>query len=202
MIVRMNLENLHATLSPVFASIEKLTNLPEPAKQAFVESVRPMSFAKNDYLLNSGQTDTGLFLIVRGMVRFVYLSHEGKEFNKSFAAEGEFVGCLLSMLSDQVCRFSIQAIENTDTFYLSNQSRKRLFQNFPAWERLGRIMAEQLALKKEAREAEFLLDSAQTRYQNFVNEHPNWVNRLTQYHIASYLGITDVALSRIRHKKI
>lgn len=150
--------------------------------------------------MEQGQRDTGLFLILKGLVRFVYATPDGKEYNKSFAAENEFVGCLLSMLSAQACRFSIQALEDCQCLLLSNEKRKQLYQTHTQWERVGRVLAEQLALKKEAREAEFLLDSAEIRYQRFISEHPDWAQRLPQYHIASYLGITDVALSRIRHR--
>jgi len=201
MIAVMTTEYHLAALDPMFAAIEQLTPLSAAAKAAFAKIVKPTAFGKNDYLIQSGQRNTGLFLIEKGLVRFVYCSEDGKEFNKSFAGEGEFVGCLLSTLTGHPCRFSIQAIEDTNALYFSNDDRKRLYSEFPQWERLGRILAEQLALKKEAREAEFLLDSAQTRYHRFVKQHPTWVNRIAQYHIASYLGITDVALSRIRHKK-
>lgn len=59
---------------------------------------------------------------------------------------------------------------------------------------------EQLYIKKETREAEFLLDDAETRYQRFQSSYPGLEERLTQYHVASYLGITPVALSRIRNR--
>ena len=61
-------------------------------------------------------------------------------------------------------------------------------------------MAERVAISKQLREGEFLLDSAETRYCRLLEENPRLVERLDQYHIASYLGITDVALSRIRRK--
>ena len=67
------------------------------------------------------------------------------------------------------------------------------------WERLGRLLTEQLYIKKEQREAEFLLDDAPTRYRNFQKQYPGLEDRLPQYHVASYLGITPVALSRIRN---
>ena len=55
-------------------------------------------------------------------------------------------------------------------------------------------------LVKEAREKEFLPDSLETRYRRFLKDFPGLADRIPQYHIASYLGVTDVALSRIRRK--
>ena len=60
--------------------------------------------------------------------------------------------------------------------------------------------AELLYLEKEKREIEFLKEDAESRYNNFINKHPTFENRISQYNIASYLGITPVTLSRIRRK--
>ncbi len=75
-----------------------------------------------------------------------------------------------------------------------------LFKQSQYWEKLGRILAEQLFVKKETREASFLLDNAEARYIRFLKDYPNLEDRITQYHIASYLGITPVMLSRIRQE--
>ncbi len=61
-------------------------------------------------------------------------------------------------------------------------------------------LLEQLAIKKERREADFLLLSATERYQKFLQDYAYIVNSIANYHIASYLGITEVALSRIRSR--
>jgi CRP-like cAMP-binding protein len=59
---------------------------------------------------------------------------------------------------------------------------------------------EGVAIRKERREGEFLLDSAEQRYQRLLTEQPELAERLPLYHLASYLGVTDVALSRIRRR--
>jgi len=184
----------------LFSIIDHILSLSDAAKQAFLNALQPVSFSKNEYLVRAGNTNGRLYFIHRGIVRFVYATESGKELNKSFATEGSFVGCLRSMLTEQPCRFSIQALEETESLFLSNEKRLELNRNYPEWQQFRCILVEQLALKKETREAEFLLDSAETRYRNFLNEYPDLVGRIPQYHIASYLGITDVALSRIRKK--
>jgi hypothetical protein len=74
------------------------------------------------------------------------------------------------------------------------------YERHPCWERLGRKNAEYMFLFKEAREKELLLDSLEVRYQRFVKNFPGLAQKIPQYHIASYLGVTDVALSRVRKK--
>ncbi len=181
-------------------ALERLPSLDDEARHAFLAACRAQTFRRGDYLIRAGSRQRELHFIVDGLVRFVYLAPSGKEFNKSFAGEGAFIGCLRSMLTAMPCRFSIEALESTQTLCLSHDRRLELLQRYPQWEQMARRLAEQLALKKEAREAEFLLDSAETRYRNFLTEHPRLAERIPQYHIASYLGITDVALSRIRKK--
>jgi CRP-like cAMP-binding protein len=97
-------------------------------------------------------------------------------------------------------RFSIQALEESHLLVCNLQPVVELFDQHRCWERLGRKLAEQLYIKKETREAEFLLDDAETRYNNFQRAYPGLEHRLAQYHVASYLGITPVALSRIRRR--
>jgi CRP-like cAMP-binding protein len=98
------------------------------------------------------------------------------------------------------CSFFIQALERTDTIVLPNRLLNELYDRHVCWERFGRKMAEHLVIIKEAREKELLLDSLEVRYQRFLKEFPSLVDRIPQYHIASYLGVTDVALSRLRQK--
>lgn len=169
-------------------------------QQTFRQAMKPLRFSKGQFLVQEGESNGTLYYIDQGLVRFVYITDDGREFNKSFAAEGEFVGCLRSILSQQSCRFSIQALEDTQVLALNRQSRELLWNKHSEWERLGRVLAERLALKKEEREAQFLLDSAESRYQFLLEEYPGLCKRIPQYHIASYIGITDVALSRIRKR--
>ena len=140
------------------------------------------------------------YFINRGLVRFFYSTEDGKEFNKHFAMEHGFAGSFHSLLLNEPCGFFIQALEKTETIVLPNRVLHEFYDRHACWERIGRINAEWLALIKEAREKELLLDSLEVRYRRFLKEFPGLLNRIPQYHIASYLGVTDVALSRIRKK--
>jgi CRP-like cAMP-binding protein len=140
------------------------------------------------------------FFIVQGLVRFFYLTEDGKEFNKHFAMENRYAGSFHSFVLNEPCGFSIQAMEKTRTLVLPYQLLSELYERHACWERMGRTNAERLALIKEAREKELLLDSLEVRYRRVLQEFPGLVDRISQYHIASYLGVTPVALSRVRRK--
>jgi len=151
-------------------------------------------------MVRSGDIVRNFYFIKKGLVRFFYGTEDGKEFNKHFAMENGFAGSFHSLILQTPCSFNIQALEQTNTIVLPNRVLNAFYDQHPCWERLGRKMAEQLLLIKEAREKELLLDSLDVRYERFLNEYPGLSERIAQYHIASFLGVTDVALSRIRKK--
>jgi len=180
--------------------IGQLADVPEKEWNYFAEKVTERIFNKHQLLFQAGEPVPNFFFISKGLVRFYYLTEKGKEFNKAFAIENEFVGSFSAMIFNAPCRYSVQALEKTEVLVIPVRLIQNSYDRHPAWERVGRRHAESVAVKKEIREGEFLLDSAETRYRRLLADHPTLIDRVQQYHIASYLGITDVALSRIRNK--
>jgi CRP-like cAMP-binding protein len=182
--------------------VEKMVSVPESEWDHFVQHLSARTFEKNDYLVSAGEVVNNFYFISKGLVRFFYCTEDGKEFNKHFAMENGFAGSFHSLVLQEPCGFFIQALEKTETIVLPNRVMNEFYDRHACWERLGRKNAEQLVLIKEAREKELLLDSLEIRYQRFLKEFPGLADRIPQYHIASYLGVTDVALSRVRKKSI
>ena len=181
-------------------SIPSQVCIPESEWDYVSPQLAERRFEKNEYLVRAGEVADNFYFIIKGLVRFFYSTEEGKEFNKNFITENGFAGSFHSLVLDGACGYFIQALEKTDTIVLPHRLLRELYERHPCWERLGRRNAENLALLKEAREKEFLLDSLETRYRRFLVEFPGLEDRISQYHIASFLGVTDVALSRIRRK--
>ncbi len=182
------------------SAVQSQVSIPEDEWEYFVPRLRECRFEKNEYLVRAGDVAKNFHFIIEGLVRFFYSTEDGKEFNKSFAMENGYAGSFHSLVLQAPCGFFIQALERTDTLVLPNQLLRELYERHSCWERLGRRNAENLVLVKEAREKELLLDSLETRYRRFLREYPGLADRIPQYHIASYLGVTNVALSRIRRK--
>ena len=180
--------------------VDKMVHVPEAEWEHFVRHLSERTFERNDYLVRAGDVVRNFYFITKGLVRFFYCTEDGKEFNKHFAMENGFAGSFHSLILQEPCGFFIQALEKTETIVLPNRVLNEFYDRHACWERLGRKNAEQLVLIKEAREKELLLDSLDIRYQRFLQEFPGLADRIPQYHIASYLGVTDVALSRIRKK--
>ena len=180
--------------------VGKQVSVPQGEWEYLVPRLAECVFEKNNYLVSAGDVANNFYFIIEGLVRFFYSTKDGKEFNKHFAPEDGFAGSFHSLVLHEPCGFFIQALERTTTLVLPNQLLHELYSRHSCWERLGRKNAESLVIIKEAREKELLLDSLETRYRRFSKEYPGLENRINQYHIASYLGVTNVALSRIRRK--
>ncbi len=177
-----------------------MVSIPDTEWECFVPHLSERTFEKNDYLVKAGDVVNNFYFILKGLVRFFYCTEDGKEFNKHFAMENGFAGSFHSFVLHAPCGFYIQALERTATIVLPNRTLHAFYERHVCWERLGRKHAEHLLLIKEAREKELLIDSLDVRYQRFLQEFSGLADRMPQYHIASYLGVTDVALSRIRKK--
>jgi CRP-like cAMP-binding protein len=180
--------------------VDQMVSVPESEWEHFVQHLSERTFEKHDYLVRAGDVLNDFYFITKGLVRFFYCTEDGKEFNKHFAMENGFAGSFHSLILQAPCPFFIQTLEKTETIVLPNRLLPKFYDRHACWERLGRKMAEYLVFVKEAREKELLLDSLETRYQRFLKHFPDLVHRIPQYHIASFLGVTDVALSRIRKK--
>jgi CRP-like cAMP-binding protein len=181
-------------------TLNHLVAPPARELESFLELFTRRSLAQGEFLLRAGDPSRELAFVNAGLLRFFYQTVDGKEFNKSFILENQFAAAYSAFLTHTPARFSIQALETSHLLVCDLSSVVELFEHHRCWEKLGRLLTEQLYIRKETREAEFLLDDAETRYHNFQKTYPGLEDRLTQYHIASYLGITPVALSRIRRR--
>lgn len=158
------------------------------------------TFEARAHLHEAGEVVRNAYFICAGLVRFYYVTQDGREHNKSFAAEGQFAGALQSSGRPEPVRYFIQALEPTRTLTISLEGLDHLYAHSLVWANVGRLLMESLAVRKARREGAFLLDSAEERYRCFMEEQPALAQRLPLYHIASYLGVTDVGLSRIRRR--
>ena len=183
---------------------ETLLNVaPLPAREIdfLLGHSRSVSFAPGEALITAGDVASNCWFLGSGFLRFYYLTDSGKEFNKAFSRPGEIVLPLTSFVSNQANGFYVEAISEVEALAFPTRIIPELFDRHPMWERVGRVLAEQMAMRKELRERELLLDTALQRYQRFAERYPELAEWLPQRQIASYIGITEQALSRLLHSQ-
>ena len=178
---------------------EAITSIPAQEWLYAQQFIGLRSYTKGDHLLDAGDVATHSFAILSGIVRVYYTTADGKEFNKGFAAEDQLTGSVSSIIAKLPSRFSIQALETTRVALLPRAAIDELYDRHRCWDRLGRVVAEHALIMIERRDDE-RLDPLEVRYRRLLTEMPTLPSRVAQYHIASYLGVTDVALSRLRRK--
>lgn len=169
----------------------------DPGSVALWASLPRRRLAAGEMLLDAGASARHVWLVQRGLVRFCFLSADGLERNKSFHMEGAWIGGGMPP-HEAPSPYSIQALEATELVELSYDALIDCTRRFPA---IRPVLDEALSwtyARQATREAELLMLEPAARYQRFVQEQPQLAARLALHHIASFLGITNVALSRIR----
>lgn len=137
---------------------------------------------KNEFFIKAGENPDKFGLIISGIFRYFYIDNDGKEYTKYFAIEDDLLISYSAILLGEVSRFYIEALENSEILISSFKTFNELTENNLSWNKIARRLTEQQYIKKE------------------IREYPDLIERVKHYHIASYLGITPVALSRIRKK--
>ena len=196
----MHLSLLDKTLSTLHTILSNISPLSQNVWNDAKSYFRLKTLPKGAHLFDIGDKVTEFYFLVEGLARYYYISENGKEFNKSFA---EKPGHLLSSISsvsmkEEVSPFCVETLSEFTVLYISYEDFRALGARHREWNDLMLRIYERLIVKKERREADFLLLSAKERYLKFLSDYSMIESAVANYHIASYLGITEVALSRIR----
>jgi CRP-like cAMP-binding protein len=178
--------------------LQSWVDIPLEQRAAIAGIFHPAQVERDAVLLHAGEYPHTLAFIVSGLLRLYYIDANGNEYTKSFCMENDIVSAYSALLLNEPSRLCIQALEPSSLLVADFQSYQRITTQHSCWQIVNRKIAEALFIKKEKREASLLLDDAQTRYLAFLAEYPHLEGRVKQHHIASYLGITPVSLSRIR----
>jgi len=166
----------------------------------FLESnCRYNSIKKGEYFVSAGDICNKIGIIKHGILRS-YVFADDKEFNIEFYYENNIVSAFTSFLTEQPSAWAIQAIEDSEIFELNRELLERLYKRHSCWINFGKDIFEFQTVKKCKREKSLIGYDAAKRYELFREEYKEIENRISQYHIALYLGITPETLSRIRKK--
>ncbi|MCF2856842.1 Crp/Fnr family transcriptional regulator [Pseudoalteromonas sp. SMS1] len=157
-------------------------------------------YQKGALLMTQGNPAPNVFFITQGHVRYFNVSAEGKEFTQSFASAPSIAGSTRAMTQNTPALFNIEALD--DVICLEFEWR-RFFNTMkiqPGFLEAYTQLLETLFIKKEEREYAFVQHSAEQRYLDFIDRNPALCNQVPLKMIASHIGITPIALSRIRRR--
>ena len=156
---------------------------------------------RGDHVFRQGDQDRNIYVIKHGLLKAYYLGENGKEHVKSLLIEGAFIGSMTACHSRQASTFSLVCLEDSQLYALGfDELRAMAADNLDVAQFVISGLLD-LAMKKERREFEFLCMSAADRYRAMCDREPALLKRVTQNDIARYLGVTPVALSRIKSRR-
>jgi len=156
---------------------------------------------KGDFFNMQQMVCNDLGLIVKGIFRIYYHDPNTEEYkNIYFFSENQFVVSFRSFVSRNPCWYFIEAMEDSEIFFISYQDLNGLYETHPNWGTFGRLLAESFFNLAQTRTEEFIFFSHEQRYTRLLEQHPHIIERIPAYHISSYLGITNPSLSRIRKR--
>lgn len=159
--------------------------------------------AKKKQSLNSFKNISNYnFFVVQGCLNMYFINDKGENQSVQFAIENWWIGDLLSSYRNKESVFYIQAVEDCKIVSISKKNQEKLLTEFPKVERYFRIIY-QIAYGASLYRIKYLYQASKAeRYFHFVKTHPEFAQRVPQYLIASFLGLTPEYVSEIRAKNI
>lgn len=154
--------------------------------------------AKNEFLIRPGQVADDLSFILQGGFRIYSINNEGKEVVSWLAFEGQFISEYVSFFSDYASPEYIQALEDVQLLSISKKDLNHLYERHPKWACFGRLLAEEILVHIKQYFFSLIKESAEERYKKLMERKPQILQRVPLKYIASFIGVTDTSLSRIR----
>lgn len=158
-------------------------------------------FKKGEAIVKQGEVCNYVYFINKGFCR-LFKVIDGKEIATGFIEDNEYISVYDSFLTRQPAFESLEALEDTELICLSYTDMQVLYQQYPIFETFGRKIAEQLFIWTVQRSNALLMLSPEQRYINMIENNAILIQKVPQYMLASYIGVTPEHLSRIRKKML
>ncbi len=185
------------------AYIEQIASVSDKDWELFSSCLFKQDFSKKQQILKVGQIENHISFIEEGMVRvFIPKEDPEKEITFGFSFKYEFISAYDSFISREPSQYQLEALSNCVVWSISYEDLQNVYNQTSIGNLIGRLTAERLFLIKSNREQSLLNESAEQRYFNLFNTRPELFESIPLKYIASYIGITPQALSRIRKKSL
>jgi len=179
--------------------ISRFISLNDEESKAFAECIPIKTFKKGNILLKEGQVSRDSYFVIEGCVRKYYII-DGDERTTEFYIEDESVASLQSYKNKTPANHYFECVEDSRLAVLSYEKEQELFKRVPKYEALCRMSMENDFGEQQEALAKFITSSPVDRYKNLLDTRPDLLQRVPQYHLASYIGVKPESLSRIRKR--
>jgi len=178
--------------------LSKYMTISKELEEAIIESAFIRSYKKGTILLEEGKISNECYFVIKGCIRSYYINN-GNEMTTDFFTEEQSV--IPSTYGKKTpSAYYLECIEDTIAGVGTPEQETEIYQKFPQMESLVRVLGEAIMAKQQDTLAEFKMASPEQWYVQMQKKRPDLIQRVPQYQLASYLGITPESLSRIRKR--
>jgi len=178
--------------------LEKTVAISESDWLLFSSKLKYSTFKKKEKLISLGEKEHYISFIEKGVARFT-IPKAAKDITFGFCFENEFISAYDSFLTRTPSLYGIEALTDMSLWRISYDDLQEIYAKTAVGNTIGRLSTERLFLIKSKREQSLLNETATQRYLNLFTERPNLIKEIPLKYIASYIGVTAQALSRIRN---
>ncbi len=188
--------------NPLLDYINKYINLTVEEEAVLFSKVVQRNYLKDQYIVQQGDICKSANFIISGCTKIFYMDKEGQEHIVMFSIEDWWTSDLGSFITQTPADFNVQCLENTQLIQFTFDILEELYTEIPKLERLFRKIVERAFVASQKRITRNFSLTAKERYLIFKETYPKIEQRVPQYMIASYLGITKEFLSKIKSQLI
>lgn len=177
--------------------ILKFGNLNKHQIQLVVNKAHVLEIKKDSYFSEAGKIPKQVGFIVDGVIRGCYFNNKGEEITRCFVSENSLVCDYVNFEANASSSEYLQAVTDCKLITFSKNDWEELSHTIVGWDIIKNKMVH-LCMHQKSRKWPVISQDATTRYLEFLKNHPLLINRVPLSYIASYLGVTQQSLSRIR----
>ncbi len=179
--------------------LEQIAEVSDEDWNVFSSFLKKKTIPKKTIFHKFGEIENYISFLEKGIVRlFIPSKNIEKETTFGFCFKYEFVSAYDSFLTRQPSTYELETLTETSFWSINYQDLQKVYQQTKIGNLIGRITSEKLFLIKSKREQSLLFEDARTRYLNLFKDRPRLIAQIPLKYVASYIGITPQALSRIR----
>jgi len=180
------------------AYIQRHINLNENEEAFILSKIRERKYLKNQFIVQQGDVCKHTCFVISGCIRSYHVDDEGTEHTVSFSVEDWWSADMGSFITQTPADYNIQCIESTSLIQFDYDLMEELYLTVPKLERGFRIITQNALVSAQKRIVQTFSMTARQRFILFLEQYPKMEQRIPQYMIASYLGVTKEFLSKIK----
>lgn len=185
---------------PIGNFLYELNILTQTEIEQFVNLGKNKTIAKNDFFIKEGQVCNNIAFVNSGTLRTFYYSGKGDEITYCLTFPGSFMTAYSSLITQKPSYVNIQAMTDAELLIIPKAELEKLEKSSRNWLLFSKTIAERYFVTLENRLFTLQHESAEKRYKDLVNNRPDYIRQIPLKYLASYLGITQRHLSRIRRE--